>query len=96
MASDLPRRRALLRALGQVRRDPQHALAALDQESLERPGDVPAILQRPDPVAVKRPRPPQQPRKAVAPDRDRLLAEQLARRRRNGGDRVRTLVSVRA
>src|SRR4051794_21115005 len=45
---------------GQVRRDPQHPLAALDQESLQRSGDVPAVLERPHAVAVEAARPPQQ------------------------------------
>ncbi len=37
---------------GQVRRDPQHPLAALDEKPLERPGDVPAVLTRPHPLLV--------------------------------------------
>jgi hypothetical protein len=40
--------RALARPRGQVRRDPQHPLAALDEEPFERSGDVPAVLKRPD------------------------------------------------
>jgi hypothetical protein len=38
---------ALARLRGQMRRDAQHPLAALDQEALERAGHVPAILKRP-------------------------------------------------
>src|SRR3954463_1598722 len=81
---------------GQVRRDPQHPLAALDQESLQRSGDVPAVLERPHAVAVEAARPPQQRAEPAPADLDGLLAEQLAGRGRHGGHRVRTLVRVRA
>jgi hypothetical protein len=80
----------------QVRRDPQHPLAALDQEALQRPGHVPAILQRPDQLIVEAPSPTQQRVEGATSDLDRLLAEQLARCGCDGGDRVRPLVSVRA
>jgi hypothetical protein len=80
---------------GQLRRDPQHPLAARDHKPLQRPGHVTAVLKRPDPLALQAARPPQQPRKAAAPDRDRLLAEQLAGPRGDRRHRVRTLVSVR-
>jgi hypothetical protein len=39
---------------GQVRRDPQDALAATDQKPLQRPGDVPAVLKRPHPSPSRR------------------------------------------
>jgi hypothetical protein len=81
---------------GQVRRDPHHALAALDQEPLQRSGDVAAILKRPHAVAVEAARPPQQGAEAAPADLDGLFTEQLAGCGRHGGDRVRTLVSVRA
>jgi hypothetical protein len=42
----------------QVGRDPQHPLAASDQKPLQATGDVPAVLKRPDPLAVKLARPP--------------------------------------
>jgi hypothetical protein len=45
---------------GQVRRNPQHALAALDQKSLQRPRHVPTVFKRPRPLAVEASRPPQQ------------------------------------
>ena len=80
----------------QVRRDPQHPLAALDQEALQRARHVPAILQRPDQLIVEAPSPTQQRVEAATSDLDRLLAEQLARGGYDGGDRVRPLVSVRA
>ena len=70
---------AAARAGAQVRRDPQHALAAPDQKALQRPGDVPAVLKRPDPLAVKAARPPQQGIEPAPADRDRLLAHAARR-----------------
>ena len=58
----------------EVGRDPQHALAALDQETLQRSGDVPAVLKRPHPLAIETTRPPQQAIEAAPADRDGLLA----------------------
>ena len=81
---------------GQVRRDPQHPLAAADQEPLQRPRDVPAVLKCPDPLAIKAARPPKRGIEPAPADRDGLLAQQLPGRGRDSGDRVRTLVSVRA
>src|SRR3954464_10805583 len=81
---------------GQVRGNPQHALAALDQKSLQRPRHVPAVLKRPHAVLVESARPLQQRAETAAPNRDGLLAKRLARSGRDRGDRVRTLVSVRA
>ncbi len=80
----------------QVRRDPQHALAALDQKPLQRPGEVAAVLKRPDPFVIETTRPPQQRTEPAPADRNGFLAEQLAGCGCDGGDRVRTLVSVRA
>jgi hypothetical protein len=51
---------ALAAPRGQVRGDPQHPLAALDQEPLARPRDMPAVLKRPHPLAVEPARPLQQ------------------------------------
>ena len=52
MRSDFPRSRRERRDVGhQPRRDPDHALAAGDQEPLERARHVPAVLKRPDPLA---------------------------------------------
>jgi len=97
MPSDLPRARELLRVSGhQVGRDAQHPLAALDQEPLEGPGHVPAVLQRPDALIVELARPRQQRAEPRAADLDRALAHQLAGRRADAGDRVRALVGVRA
>ena len=97
IGSDFPRWRALLRApAAQMRRDPQHPLAAADQKALQRPRHVPAVLKRPHPLAIKAARPPQQRIEPAPADRDGLLTQQLAGRDRDSGDRVRTLVSVRA
>ena len=96
-ASDLPRSRARARASAiSVRRDAQHPLAAFDQKPLQRPRDVPAVLERPHPLAAEARAPSAaSAREPVRADRDRLLAEQLAGRRRDRGDRVRALVGVR-
>src|SRR4029079_18801650 len=76
-------------------RDPHHAFAAADQETLERAGDVSAILQRPRPLTAETPRPTQELREAASADSDGLLALQLAGARSDCGDRVRALVGVR-
>ncbi len=86
---------ALARFGHQVGRDPQHAFATLNQEPLKGPRHVPAILQRPHAVVFEAARPPQQRVKPAPADLDRLIAKQLAGRRRNRGERVRPLVSVR-
>src|SRR3954451_24471350 len=62
-----------------VRGNPQHPLAALDQKSLQRPRHVPAVLKRPPAVLVESARPLQQRAETAAPNRDSLLAKQLAR-----------------
>jgi hypothetical protein len=49
--------RALPRAGHQLRRNANHALAALEQEPLQRPRDMPAILKRPHPLATDAARP---------------------------------------
>ncbi len=95
--SDLPRSRLAAPRVGhQLRRDANDALAAADQKPLERAGDVPAVLQRPDSIA-RRDRAPIGAARANprAPTADRLLAEHLAGRRGDRGDRVRALVHVR-
>ena len=43
-----------------LRRDAHHPLPAREQEPLERAGDVPAVLDRPHPLAVERSRPHEQ------------------------------------
>ena len=58
----------------QVRRDSQHPFAALDQKPLEAAGDVPAVLDRPHPLAVEAARPPQHGAEAAAADRHRSRA----------------------
>ena len=55
--SDLPRSRAdAARAGHELRRDAHDALAAREQEPLQRAGDVPAVLDRPHPLARRAPR----------------------------------------
>jgi hypothetical protein len=76
-------------------RDAQDSLAAADQKPLKGPGDVPAVLDRPDPLALQAARPDQQRGEAFGADLDGLLTHQLTRRRRDRGDRVRALVGVR-
>ena len=56
---------------------------------------MPAVLDRPDPLAAEPARPDHQRGEALGADLDRLLAHQLAGRRRDRGDRVRALVGVR-
>jgi hypothetical protein len=48
-------------------RDAHHALATRDQEPLQRARDVPAALQRPDPLAAQAPRPAAQAANPLAP-----------------------------
>ena len=86
---------ALARLGHQVGRDAKHALAALDQEPLQGPRHVPAIFKRPDPLAAESARPRQQRAEPRTADLDRALAQQLAGRRADTGDRVRALVGVR-
>ena len=95
MRSDLARAARAPRAGHQPRRHPDHALAASDQEPLKRARDVPAVLQRPHPIAAETARPLQHLVKAAHADADRLIAEHLAGRRGDPGDRVRALVHVR-
>jgi hypothetical protein len=79
----------------QLRRHAQDPLAAFDQKPLEGARDMPAVLQRPDPLAAEPARPDDKRGKALGADLDRLLAQQFAGCRRDRGDRVRALVGVR-
>ena len=79
----------------QPRRDPDDALAADEQEPLEGARDVPAVLQRPDPLVAQPARPVQRRGEPALTDLDRLVAQQLAGARGDRGDRVRALVHVR-
>ena len=73
-----------------LRRDAHDPLAAGDQEPLERAGDVPAVLDRPHPLCVERPRPPQQlAERALARRHGQLAA-------RGGGERVDRAAGVRS
>ena len=49
----------------QLRGDPQDPLAAADHPPLDRPRDMPTILDRPDPLAAQTARPAQQPCEAL-------------------------------
>src|SRR4051794_462415 len=64
-----------------------HALAARDQEPLQRARDMAAILECPDPFAGEATRPDQQRREAASSDSDRPITEHLAGRAIHGGDR---------
>jgi hypothetical protein len=79
----------------QPRRDANHALATDEQKPLESSRDVPAVLQRPDPLAAQAASPVQGRGKAASADLDGLLSSHLAGRRADRGDRVRSLVHVR-
>ena len=83
------------RAGHQSRGDANHTLTTADQKPLQRAGDMPAVLQRPHPLAIKTARPEHQRREPAGTDRDRLVAEHLAGRCVDGGDGVRALVGVR-
>ena len=65
----------------QRRVHPQNPFAALDQKPLQRARDMPAVLDRPDALVAQAARPCSSAAAPLAPDGDRLLAEQLARRR---------------
>ena len=65
----------------QLRRDAHDALAALDQEALQRPRDMATVLDRPNPLAVKPLTPAQHGEMAGRAGRDRLAAPQLDRSR---------------
>ena len=79
----------------QPRRDPQHTLSPLDQETLERSRHVPAVLERPGSLIIELAGPAEQRLEPADADLDRPLAEHLARRCAGRGDRVRALVHVR-
>src|SRR3954447_16526855 len=56
---------------------------------------MPAVLQRPHPLAIEAARPDHQRREPAGTDRDRLVPEQLTARTVDRRDRVRALVRVR-
>jgi hypothetical protein len=72
----------------QSRRNANDALAVDDQEPLERAGDVPAVLQRPDTFGSQAARPLKRRREAPLADVDRSVAAQLAGERGDRRDRV--------
>ena len=87
---------ALARAGHQLGRHAHDALAAREQEPLQRAGDVPAVLDRPHPLCRRAPRAhissSSNDRRAAA---DRPCGDRAARRRVDGRQRVRSLVRVR-
>jgi hypothetical protein len=72
----------------QPRRDTQNTFSALDQEALKGSRHMPAVLERPNPLAIQPARPDQQRTEPADADPNRSLAEQLAACRANCGDRV--------
>ena len=96
MRSDLPRSRLERRepAINRVETRTTRSPRAIRNRS-KRARHVPAVLQRPHPLAVQAARPDQQRAEPARADRGGLLTEHLAGRRRDGGDRVRALVHVR-
>ena len=70
--SDFPRSRSSARACHVLRRDAHDPLPARNEETLERAGDVPAVLDRPDPLGVERSRPYEQLAKATPARRRRI------------------------
>jgi hypothetical protein len=79
----------------QPRRDAHDALTVDEQEPFKGTGDMPAVLERPDPVVLEAAPPFQRCSEAAAADLDRLLAQQLAGARADSGDGMRALVRVR-
>jgi hypothetical protein len=79
----------------QFRRHAQDPLAAFDQKPLQGARDVPAVLQRPHPLAAELACPEDKRGEALGADLDRLLADQFAGGGRDRRDRVRALVGVR-
>ena len=65
------------------------------EEALEGPRGVPAVLERPDPLAAQPARPVERRCEPALTDPDELVAQQLSRFARNRGKRVRVLVHVR-
>ena len=59
----------------QPRREPHDRLAAIDQEPLQRPRDMPDVLDHPHPLAIEPARPLQQLTEPVSPGRDRALRD---------------------
>ena len=86
---------AVSRAGHQLRRDTHDAFAAREQEPLQRPRDMPAILKRPHPLTADAARPAQQLTERATRRGDRHVAQRPARRLADGRERVRALVRVR-
>ena len=80
---------------GQLWWDAQHPLAAGEQEPLECPRDVPAVLERPHALAAESACPAQQVLKRTALRAYRVVREDPPGRVIHGRDRMRGLVRVR-
>jgi hypothetical protein len=86
---------AIAGAGGKLRRHAHDAFPTREQEPLERPRDVTAVLKRPHPLAAQTPRPPQQVLERAALGAHRPIREHLARRRIHAG-RGRSGLSVQS
>jgi hypothetical protein len=80
----------------QPRRHADDPLAVDEQEPLKRARDVAAVLQRPDPFVAQAGGPIERRGEPAVTNLDRLVVEQLAGTRADGGEGVRALVQVRA
>ena len=87
--------RRVARASGQLRWDAHDPLAAGEQEPLERPRNVAAVLERPHTLAADTARPAQQVLERAALRAHRVVREHPPGRVIHGRDRVRGLVCVR-
>jgi hypothetical protein len=81
---------------GELGRDADDRLSAGEQEPLERAGDVPAVLDRPDTFAAVITRLREHGLERVPPRRQCSLGEHAPARRLDRGDRMRPLVRVGA
>ena len=90
------RARALARSGHQLRRHPHDALAARDQKALQAPGHVPAVLQRPHPLAAETARPAHQHIEPVRVRGCRPHPTRHASRRLDRTTRDRALVRIAA
>jgi hypothetical protein len=83
------------RAGHQFRRHTHDLLAAAKQEALQRPGDVSAVLDRPDTLCAQAARPHEQVIERAALGLDRAVGERPAGRDVDRAEGVRVLVGVR-
>jgi hypothetical protein len=83
------------RAGHQLRRHPQDPLTARQQKALQRPGDMPTVLDRPDALVLEAARPHHQLIEGAPPAPHRPVSDRAARECVDRGERVRALVGVR-